>query len=250
METLPIPNYEGLYEITEYGDVYSLDRTVIGKDGASYSFKGRKLASRVNPVTGYIEFSLWKNNKGYTCTGHVLVANTFITNPDNLPVVNHLDGNKQNNHKSNLERCTHRHNLIHAINTGLRTYINRLTKDEFMDCLETVIAGESYAELAKRVPYQVPFLSTKLRKLAKENGLENELNNSLKLQRANRNRQVCLSQREAIAQYTLDGTFVATHISLTAATKALGKRSSGTISNALNPNHPQKTAYGYLWERL
>lgn len=250
MERKPIPNFEGLYEITESGDVFSLNRVVLGRDGINYSFKGRKLSSRINPSTGYVEFSLWKNNKGYTCTGHVLVADTFIPNPNNLPIVNHLDGNKQNNHRTNLERCTKSENAIHAIQNGLRVYTNRLSEEEFIDCLECVIQGESYKELCERVPYKVPFLSTKLRSLAKKLNLETELNNSLKLQQTNRNKIVSSLQRERIAQFTLEGEFVAEHSSLTAATKFLGKSSSGTISNALNPNHPQKTAYGFKWERL
>lgn len=50
---------------------------------------------------------------------HRLVAEYFIENPDNLQVVNHIDGNKQNNHISNLEWCTYSDNNYHAYRTGL-----------------------------------------------------------------------------------------------------------------------------------
>lgn len=59
---------------------------------------------------------------GYEYSIHILVAEVFCQNPENKPFVNHKDGNKLNNHASNLEYVTHQENMIHAVKMGLRTY--------------------------------------------------------------------------------------------------------------------------------
>lgn len=70
-------------------------------------------------TSGYLCVGLWKNKKGYTSYIHRLLAIHFIPNPDNLPEVNHKDGNKLNNSIENLEWCTHKENMQHAHNNGL-----------------------------------------------------------------------------------------------------------------------------------
>lgn len=188
MNFLPIKGYEGLYEISDTGIVRSLDRELLGKDGYTYPYKGRILRTNLNKQVIYPQVRLWKDNKGTWFYIHRLVAQAFIPNPNNLPEVNHIDGNKTNNHVSNLEWVTSSENSFHAVQTRLRVYTNRLTKEEFVDCLWDVIQGESYASLSQRVPYKVPFLSVKLRKIAKELNLEHELDESLMIQRIERAR--------------------------------------------------------------
>ena len=188
MNFLPIKGYEGLYEVSDTGFVRSLDRELLGRDGYIYPYKGRILRTNLNKQVIYPQVSLWKNNKGSYFYIHRLVAQAFIPNPNNLPEVNHIDGNRTNNHVSNLEWVTSSENSFHAVQTGLRTYTHRLTKEEFVDCLWDVIQGESYASLSQRVPYKVPFLSVKLRKIAKELNLEHELDESLMIQRIERAR--------------------------------------------------------------
>lgn len=63
---------------------------------------------------GYFQVNLWKNGKQKCMRVHRLVADAFIPNPDNLKEINHIDGNKENNHVSNLEWCTREHNLKHS----------------------------------------------------------------------------------------------------------------------------------------
>lgn len=188
MQWLPIKGYEGLYEISDTGEVRSVDRILPVTNQSDRLVKGKILIQRANKQVQYKQLFLWKNNKGTFFYVHRLVAEAFIPNPENKPEVNHIDGNRQNNLVSNLEWVTSGENSLHASKTGLRVYTNRLTKEEFLDCLYDVINGESYQSLSERVPYKVPFLSTKLRALAKEVGLETELNESLYIQRATRAR--------------------------------------------------------------
>ncbi len=188
MTFLPIKNYEGLYEVSDQGQIRSLDRIVIGRDGTSYPFKGKILRPSPNKKVEYLQVSLWKNGVGTSHYIHILVANSHISNPSNKPEVNHKDGVRTNNFKSNLEWVTSLENKIHAIETGLRIYTSRLTKDEWYSCLCDIINGESYYSLSMRTPYKVPNLSIRIRKLARNLGLEQELDFSLQEQKAERAR--------------------------------------------------------------
>lgn len=188
MPYLAVKGYEDSYEVNELGQVRSIDRVVVGKDGVGYPRKGRVLRPTTNPDTAYLTVGLWKENVGETCYVHRLVAIHHIPNPFGKPEVNHIDGVRGNPHHLNLEWVTSLENKVHAISTGLRVYTNRLTHAEFVDCLFAVIEGESYASLCERVPYKVPFLSTKLRKISRELQVEGELDESLYLQRVERAR--------------------------------------------------------------
>jgi len=188
MKKLPIKEFENAYEVSEDGEVYSIKRTVLGQDGTLYPFPAKHRTKSANIYTTYFMVTLYRQNMGYCKYIHRLVAEAFIPNPKRLPQVNHIDGNRQNNYVQNLEWVTPLENIQHAIQTGLKTYTNRLTEIEFLDCLHQVIDGESYAGLSKRVPYQVPFLSVKLRKLAKKYNLEHLLDASLMEQRQRRAR--------------------------------------------------------------
>lgn len=188
MNWLPVVGYEGLYEVSCFGEVRSVDQIVVGNDGTHYPKKGRVLVPHPMKNIKYLTVGLWKNNKGANCYVHRLVAQAHIPNPQNKPEVNHIDGVRTNNIVHNLEWVTSAENSQQAIQTGLKTYTNRLTREEFIECLFSVIDGESYQSLTDRVPYKVPYLSTKLRSIARELNIEGELDESLRLQRVERAR--------------------------------------------------------------
>ena len=91
-----IEGYEGLYKISNYGEVWS-----VRKQGLLKKNDGEK---------NYYRVTLSKNKKKKQFNIHRLVATHFIDNPFKKPCVNHLDENKTNNHYSNLEWVTHKEN--------------------------------------------------------------------------------------------------------------------------------------------
>lgn len=127
-----IKNYEGYYQISNFGRVKSLDRIVSGCDGKSIPHKGRILKP-LDDGRGYHHIFLNKNGKYKVCKIHRLVGEYFIDNPFNKPYINHIDGIKTNNHQDNLEWVTASENQLHAIKTKLRNIrkpIKRLTTSQ------------------------------------------------------------------------------------------------------------------------
>ncbi|GIN67115.1 MULTISPECIES: NUMOD4 domain-containing protein [Bacillus] len=90
----------------------------ISNAGEVLSFKRNKNGIKMKPKIdkdGYFEIGIRDTNgKRVYFRIHRLVAKAFIDNPNNLPVVNHKDGNKQNNHASNLEWVTVAENTKHV----------------------------------------------------------------------------------------------------------------------------------------
>lgn len=105
-----IPNFEGLYQVSNLGNVRVLDRYVNSaiRNNDKVKRKG-KILKQYNK-RGYLQVSLIKNYKRYYFTVHRLVAMAFLPNPDNLPQINHKDENPLNNNLSNLEWCTAKYN--------------------------------------------------------------------------------------------------------------------------------------------
>lgn len=78
-----------------------------------------KTAKQSNHSVGYLQLGIMINNEIKIMKAHIVVAMAWIDNPNQLPEVNHLDGNKKNNVVSNLVWSTHRDNIIHAWGAGL-----------------------------------------------------------------------------------------------------------------------------------
>ena len=228
----PIKDYEGKYCITQQGDVVNAN--------------GKTLAFTVNKKTGYKTVSLWKNNIGSSKTIHRLVALTYLTNPNNLPEVNHIDGNKLNNHVDNLEWVTRSENMIHAYSIGLVEQTKLLDAPTYESLLERFLLGESMSALATEHSAGLTRVTINMRKLAKDRGIHEKFEAQLKEQKQIRNTKANAAKQRKVTQYTLDGELVAVHASLSSASKALGKTTSGPISNALQGR--AKTAYGFKWE--
>ena len=121
-----IEGYEGRYQITEQGHVYSL----ISGRYLSPSVRNKKSTRPKNRQNDYLSIGLYpKGGPMKLHSIHRLVAETYIPNPNNLPEVNHKDGNKRNNDVSNLEWTTRKGNAIHSWKTGLQKSSNRRFTD-------------------------------------------------------------------------------------------------------------------------
>ena len=108
-EWQPVVGFEGLYEVSNIGRVRSLTRY-------------KKIIKPIITNSGYYQYQLWHKGVRHVELAHRLVAQTFIPNPENKSVVNHIDENKLNNSVDNLEWVTHIENCNYgtAIKRRLR----------------------------------------------------------------------------------------------------------------------------------
>ena len=135
-----VKDYEGLYRVNTQGEIYSFLSNKILKP----FWRGSRSDNK------YLVVDLHKNKTGKTISVHRIVAEAFIPNPDNLPCVNHKDGNKFNNCVDNLEWCTYSENNYHACRTGLKNIprgiknkCSKLTYDDVVAIKKCLILGDS-----------------------------------------------------------------------------------------------------------
>lgn len=116
----PVVGFESSYEVSSFGNVRSQTRTVKrpGPTGDLYK-KSQMLRQNITPK-GYRRLQLQDGDRRKNAMVHRLVAEAFVPNPDDKPIINHIDGNKVNNRVENLEWATHSENVIHAYENELR----------------------------------------------------------------------------------------------------------------------------------
>jgi hypothetical protein len=111
-EWKPIPDYEGLYLISDCGNVKSLERA--GTVGG--------ILKQRQHYKGYIEYVLTKNNESKSHKAHRLVASAWLEDWDAALTVNHKDKIRYNNHVSNLEMLSNHDNIIHGQGIPVYSY--------------------------------------------------------------------------------------------------------------------------------
>ena len=109
---MDIAGFEGLYEVSNKGNIRSI------RNG------GELLKGSVDKG-GYRDVMLYDHSKYKHIKVHRAVALAFLENPENKRTVNHIDGNKLNNHVENLEWATHGENHKHAYSIGLKSFTER-----------------------------------------------------------------------------------------------------------------------------
>ena len=141
----PVVGYEGLYEISENGQLKNLKTNRFIKPSIK---------------SGYLGVTISKNGILKTISIHRLVAIAFIDNPKNKKFVNHKNGIKTDNHVNNLEWCNQKYNNIHAIETGLRpTKINR----EIAENIRKEIENNNIEELSIKYNISISHIKKILR---------------------------------------------------------------------------------------
>lgn len=118
MYLLPVPNYEGLYEVSDTGRVWAsakyITRKAWNSDKTHQIFRERREISpkKRGAYLAVVLYDADGNKQNHSI--HRLVAQAFLPNEQHLPQVNHKDENKYNNSKDNLEWCTAQYNQVHS----------------------------------------------------------------------------------------------------------------------------------------
>lgn len=112
-----IKGFEGKYQISNLGNVKSLDYTNIDKRGFAFTKKGKQLKTNIN-MHGYRTIGFHFNYKNCLKFIHRLIAEAFIPNPENKPCVHHIDHNKLNNSIDNLMWVSYSENIAYNYSTG------------------------------------------------------------------------------------------------------------------------------------
>lgn len=121
-----IPNYNGLYQISNYARVKSFSRIINSSFNAKRRIKTKILKPNLTKC-GYHRVVLSKK----TILLHRLMMLTFVPNPENKRTVNHINGIKTDNRLENLEWATDKENVNHAISLGLSKPINLTGKTAY-----------------------------------------------------------------------------------------------------------------------
>ena len=128
-----VKGYEGLYQVSNLGNIKGLKRQIqVYKN--RYRTVPEKIMTKEIDTSGYLVCNLSINGIRRKKKIHRLVAIAFIPNPQNKPQINHKDGVKSNNKVTNLEWCTSKENMNHAVKSGLKkaTWLGKGGPDHFL----------------------------------------------------------------------------------------------------------------------
>lgn len=153
-----VPGYENIFEVSNFGQVRSLNR-IVKTCYNSHRVVATKLRKQSINKNGYKRINA--GNKRIVLV-HRMVALAFIPNPENKPFINHIDANPSNNVVTNLEWCTHKENMHHAIKLGRLKFesfgkkgdlcgASKLTEKEVKDIKARLLNGETVKKISKTV---------------------------------------------------------------------------------------------------
>lgn len=135
------------YMVSNFGRVKSLGRWINGKNKGK-RWQEEKIMKQQLFKCGYLYVCLWKERKMKYCRVHRLVAEAFIPNPNNYPIINHKDENRQNNNVENLEWCDQKYN----VNFGTATERRRKTNTNHPSYSKVVLQYDLNGNFIKEWP--------------------------------------------------------------------------------------------------
>lgn len=135
-----INGFEGLYQVSNLGRVKSMARKVVFGYDSEYQTSEKILSPHT--ARGYKQVMLSQNGIRYYRQIHRLVAEAFIPNPNNYPIINHKNEIRDDNRVENLEWCTHTYNLAYNGNRAKKS------KSRMRPILQYDLQGNLIAEYA------------------------------------------------------------------------------------------------------
>lgn len=157
-----VSGYEGLYEVSSFGRVRSLDRVVkAGRGGKGETLKEGRILSPILSHKGYLRVCLVDGQSKKARQIHRIVAEAFLPKRDGASDVNHIDLDKANNAVENLEWVTPSENMRHARSAGAYSagrdlaHVNprkcqKLSNDDISEIRSLIIAGEIQRDIAAK----------------------------------------------------------------------------------------------------
>ena len=222
----------------------------IYSDGTILSHYTNRYLSATDNGRGYYNVKLFiakeGNRKVYrTAYVHRLVAEAFLPNPNNLPQVNHIDGDKRNNSVTNLEWCTAKANTAHAFTTGLAAKKRpKLTYEQLVEaCYLIVNSNYTTAQLMQHFSV-CKNIRQWIKPVAEALGLADQIQALLLTSKHKTNTLAQRARSTPVFGVAADGTVTAVFPTITAAAKFYDCN-PGNISNSLSKNTCCK---GFKWQ--
>lgn len=251
MEWRPVKGYEGYYEVSENGDVRSVDREYYVESINQNRKKKGVVLKQQTSNTGYKTAHLSKDGDAKVCLVHRIVANAFLDNHDNLPQVNHKDGNRLNNRVDNLEWCSASYNSKYNYDILGKSWESRRKSCEYTFkpvAAKNIKTGEVVE--FKCVNECARYFG--LSKSSIRNRLSGKINNPSTGSKSKVNDWYFYEikneaeQPEVIVQFDLDYKYVNEFKNPSQAAIFTGV-SPYSISNLINHKNSLNTAGGYIW---
>lgn len=210
------------------------------KTGAVRNKTTEQILSGNKKNTGYIEYELYIDKISIYISGHRIIAQTFLPNPNNYPMVNHIDGNKQNNNVSNLEWCDAKRNNRHAWETGLNT-----DKNVAIEVIQCNLNGE---EIQRFHSISEAKRATGICKIREAAFGTRKTAGGFVWKLADANYRIRdMGKKKKVGQYTLNGDFIKSYESASQASRETNVPRKG-ISDCCRGNIAY--SHNFIWKFL